>query len=221
MAKYTKENGYNKAYVLYLAGDYYCEILKDGYVAEAAVQGFDVVVESYLSGYGYSYWDKIISGGYKCVYIAGYYNDVHNIIKTGYALGYTGVCYGCDGWDGLIDQFAVGEDVSYLEKCFYICQFNAKSNNEEVKKFVTAYQNKYNGEVPLTFAALGYDSVYIAKQAIEKSGSADYDKVIEALTNSTFSGLVTSNGEFKFVDGNPQKKPFIISFKGNMEVVVE
>ena len=44
---------------------------------------------------------------------------------------------------------------------------------------------------------------------------------VDALTNSTFSGLVTSNGEFKFVDGNPQKKPFIISFKGNMEVVVE
>ena len=30
----------------------------------------------------------------------------------------------------------------------------------------TMYVTKYNGEVPVSFAALGYDAVYIAKQAV-------------------------------------------------------
>ena len=58
----------------------------------------------------------------------------------------------------------------------------------------------------------------IVKQAIEQAGSTDYAKVIDALTNGTFTGLVTSSEGFKFSDGNPVKSATVITFKDGKEV---
>ena len=86
------------------------------------------------------------------------------------------------------------------------------------KNLVEAYKAKYDGEVPVSFAALGYDAVYIVKQAIEAAGSLEYADVVAALTNGTFSGLVTSSEGFNFKDGNPEKTATVITFKDGKEV---
>ena len=143
---------------------------------------------------------------------------VYNILKTGYAAGFTGVCYGGDGWDGVIQQVKEGDDASFLENCFYTNHYFGASESPAVKKFVDAYKAAYDGEVPVSFAALGYDAVYIVKQAIEAAGSLEYADVVAALTNGTFSGLVTSSEGFKFKDGNPEKAATVITFKDGKEV---
>ena len=220
MAKYTKDAGYAKAYVLFNNDDAYSVGLKDAYVAEAAVQGFEVVAVGYpntTTDFS-SYWAPVLAGEYQCVYLPDYYENVYNILKTGYAAGYQGVCYGGDGWDGVIQQVKDGDDVSFLENCFYTNHYFGGSESPVVKKFIEAYKAKYNGEDPVSFAALAYDAVYIAKQAIEKAGTTDYAKVVEALTNETFTGLVTSNDGFKFVNGNPEKAATVITFKDGKEV---
>ena len=220
MAKYAKEAGYSKAYVLYNNDDDYSVGLKDAFEATAKAAGMSIAASGYdksVKDFN-SYWDPILAGGYDCVYLPDYYQNVYNILKTGYGKGYNGVCYGGDGWDGVVKQIKKGDDVSFLEKCFYTNHYFGKSDNEVVKTFVQKYAAKYNDEIPVSFAALGYDAVYIAKQAIEKAGSVDYDAVIEALTTGTFTGLVTSSKDFKFSNGNPVKEATVITFKDGEEI---
>ena len=220
MAKYTKDAGYAKAYVLFNNDDAYSVGLKDAYVAEAAVQGVEVVAVGYpkTTTDFTSYWAPVLAGEYQCVFVPDYYENVYNILKTGYAAGYTGVCYGGDGWDGVIQQVKEGDNADFLKYCFYTNHYFSESDSAAVKKFVEAYKAKYDGEAPVSFAALAYDAVYIAKQAIEAAGSVDYAKVVEALTNGTFTNLVTSSAEFKFVNGNPEKAATVITFKDGKEV---
>ena len=220
MAQYTKDAGYDKAYVLFNNDDDYSVGLKDAYVTTAnelgltvASQGFGLETKDFSS-----FWNPIISGGYKCVYIPEYYENVYNILKAGYAAGYDGVCYGGDGWDGVVKQIKEGDNVDFLEKCFYTNHYFGLSESQAVKTFVSKYQEKY-GTVPVSFAALGYDAVYIVKQAIEQAKSVDYADVVAALTNGTFTGLVTSATEFKFdANGNPEKAATVITFKNGKEV---
>lgn len=220
MAQYAKNAGYSKAYVLYNNDDDYSVGLKDAFVETAKAAGMSVAEQGYSKDVKdfNSYWEKILAGGYECVYLPDYYENVYNILKTGYGKGYNGVCYGGDGWDGVIQQVKTGDPVEFLENCFYTNHYFGLSDNEAVKNFVAKYQAAYDGEIPVSFAALGYDAVYIVKQAIEQAGSVEYEDVIEALTNGTFTGLVTSAEGFKFNNGNPEKQATVITFKDGKEV---
>ena len=220
MAEYAAAAGYKKAYVLFNNDEDYSKGLKNAFVETAQAKGMTVDTAAYSKNDKSfdSFWVPILNGGYDCVYVPDYYENVYNILKTGYGAGYNGVCYGGDGWDGVIQQVKEGDDASFLEKCFYTNHYFGGSENEVVKTFVQKYQAKYDGEVPVSFAALGYDAVYIAKQAIESANSLDFDDVVKALTEGTFSGLVTSSAGFKFVDGNPEKAATVITFKDGKEV---
>lgn len=219
MAEYAAEKGVKKAYVLYNNDEDYSKGLKDAFVTTATAKNVSVTSAAYSKNDKdfNAFWVPIIEGGYDCVYVPDYYENVYNILKTGYAKGYNGVCYGGDGWDGVIKQVKEGDDTSFLEKCFYTNHYFGESENPAVKTFVEKYKAKY-GTTPVSFAALGYDAVYIAKQAIEAAGSVDFDAVVEALTTCTFDNLVTSSTSFKFNNGNPEKAATVITFKDGKEV---
>ena len=220
MAEYAATKGVKKAYVLYNNDEDYSKGLKDAFVETAKANNIAVDTAAYSKNDKQfdSFWTPILNGGYDCVYVPDYYENVYNILKTGYAAGYNGVAYGGDGWDGVIQQVKAGEDASFLENCFYTNHYFGASDAEAVKNFVQKYQAKYDNETPVSFAALGYDAVYIVKQAIEQAKSVDYAKVVEALNNGTFSGLVTSSESFNFKDGNPEKAATVITFKDGKEV---
>ena len=222
MGQYAAEKGVKKAYVLYNNDEDYSKGLKDAFVETATAGNVAVTTAAYSKQDKdfNAFWVPILEGGYDCVYVPDYYENVYNILKTGYAKGYTGVCYGGDGWDGVIKQVKEGEDASFLENCFYTNHYFGESESPVVKTFVEKYQAKY-GSIPVSFAALGYDAVYIAKQAIEACGSVEYDAVVEALTTGTFSGLVTSSQPFTFNNGNPEKAAVVITFKDGKEVEAE
>ena len=222
MGQYAAEQGVKKAYVLYNNDEDYSKGLKDAFVETATANNVNVVTAAYSKQDKdfNAFWVPILEGGYDCVYVPDYYENVYNILKTGYAKGYEGVCYGGDGWDGVIKQVKEGEDASFLENCFYTNHYFGESESPAVKTFVEKYQAKY-GSIPVSFAALGYDAVYIAKQAIEACGSVEYDAVVEALTTGTFSGLVTSSQPFTFNNGNPEKAAVVITFKDGKEVEAE
>lgn len=221
MANYASEKGLKKAYVLYNNSEDYSIGLKDSFVKIATGKGMTVDTAAYeANDKDFStQWATIIAGGYDCVYVPDYYEAVYNILKTGYAAGYQGVCYGGDGWDGIVDQIKAGEDASFLEKCFYTNHYFGGSQRQAVVDFVNKYKAEYDAD-PKSFAALAYDAVYVAKQAIEAAGKVDADAIVKALTEGTFSDLVTSGSSFKFKDGNPQKEAVVITFKDNKEVEV-
>lgn len=222
MGQYAATQGVKKAYVLYNNDEDYSKGLKDAFVETATANNVEVATAAYSKNDKQfdGFWQPILSGEYDCVYVPDYYENVYNILKTGYSKGYTGVCYGGDGWDGVIKQVKEGEDASFLENCFYTNHYFGESENAAVKTFVEKYQEKY-GTIPVSFAALGYDAVYIAKQAIEAAKSVEYDAVVEALTNGTFTGLVTSSEPFSFKNGNPEKAAVVITFKDGKEVEAE
>jgi len=223
MARRAKEQGYEKVYILYNNDDSYSVNLKDDFVETANSLGIQTKVESYTKNTTNfdTFWATIKAEGYTCVYVPDYYEKVYTVLKAGAACGYEGVVYGCDGWDGVTSQLNPydGFDTTFLEQCYYTSHFFAGSSYYRVQEFVEAYSNKY-GETPWAFAALGYDAVYMAKQAIEKCGSVEYKDIIDALSYMQFSGLVTSSKSFKMQDGSPQKECFVISFLYGKEVEI-
>ena len=219
MANYAAAKGMKKAYVLFNNDDDYSKGLKNAFEQTAKANNMSVTCVGYgknVNDFG-TFWTSIINGEYDCVYIPDYYENVYNILKTGHAKGYTGVCYGGDGWDGVVKQLKTGEDSSFLENCFYTNHYFGESERQIVKDFEKNYYEAYDAK-PVSFAALGYDAVYIAKQAIESAKSVEYDAVIEALETGTFTNLVTSSQPFTFVNGNPKKEATVITFKDGKEV---
>ena len=53
--------------------------------------------------------------------------------------------------------------------------------DEKIQNFVKAFEEKYDGEAPDAFNALGYDTVYFLADAIKRAGSTDSVKIKEAL----------------------------------------
>ncbi|MDI9409373.1 MAG: ABC transporter substrate-binding protein [Candidatus Pacebacteria bacterium] len=73
------------------------------------------------------------------------------------------------------------------------------------QKFIAAYGAKYNGEQPDQFAAQAYDTLYLIAAAITKAGSDDSEKLRQALTEVSNTGVL---GILKFDD---QRSPAVNS----------
>lgn len=82
---------------------------------------------------------------------------------------------GADGWDGLTSN--AGEEVL---NGFYSNHYAVDSTEPAVQKFVESFKAKYNKD-PNSFAALGYDCVYMIRDAILDAGSEDSMAVRESL----------------------------------------
>lgn len=66
-------------------------------------------------------------------------------------------------------------------------------------------------EDPSAFSTLGYDTVYIYKEALEKSASLDFAEIVNALKAVEVSGVT---GDLKFGENNnPVKSATIIEIK--------
>jgi branched-chain amino acid transport system substrate-binding protein len=58
-----------------------------------------------------------------------------------------------------------------------------------VVKFVAKYKERWGGEVPGAFSALGYDAVYVLADAIKRAGTTDGPKLRDALAaTKNFAG---------------------------------
>ena len=118
---------------------------------------------------------KIKNANPDVLYLPDYYNVVSLIAKQARAQGINVALVGADGWDGLTTN--AGDEVL---NGFYSNHYAVDSTSPAVQKYVAAFKAKYN-KAPNAFAALGYDSVYLLKDAILKAGSADATAVKNAL----------------------------------------
>jgi branched-chain amino acid transport system substrate-binding protein len=74
------------------------------------------------------------------------------------------------------------------EGFMYTAQFHPDAfTHPEAKAFVEAFRAKYNID-PETFSVTGYDGYLILRDAIERAGSVNGDKIREALINTKFVG---------------------------------
>lgn len=132
---------------------------------------------------------KIKSANPDVVYLPDYYNVVALIAKQLRAQGMEAPIVGADGWDGIL-----GNSSAEVLNGFYSNHYATDSTDPAVQAFVKKFNDKYSKD-PNSFAALGYDSVYILKDAIIKAGSDDATAVKEAL-KATNGDYVTGHLTF-------------------------
>ena len=149
------------------------------------------------------------------LFIPDYYEKVALIVPQVREAGIEATLVGADGWDTVLSVMDKS-NFDAIEGSYFANQFTLEDPSEKVQNFVKAYEEKY-GDKPSTFAAEGYDTVYLYKQAVEEAGTTEWDKVIEALKNIKFDGITGSftydenhnpiktakmmkivNGEYKF-----------------------
>lgn len=201
-----------KLAVIYNNSDSYSLGLRKSFVEMAQQLGATIVKESvYQTGVVdfATIWDSILASDAEVVFIPDYYEQVANIVTQGRTKGYTGTLVGGDGWDGIFSVEGVkAED---FNDCYFMNHFAADSTEESIVNFVEKYKQK-NHKAPNSWVALGYDAVYIYKAAVEKAGTLDYAKVIEALSASDFCvSVVTGNITFD-ANGNAVKPAVVMQY---------
>lgn len=222
MANFVKEQGYKKVAVLVNTSDEYSKGLADAFIKTC---GSDVELKKVeytkeTTNFG-SFFNtgNICDANYDAVFVPDYYQVVKKIIVSARENGYTKPLLGGDGWDGVVGQFnditdetLKAKQLAYLNGCYFSNHFAVDSTDEKVKNFVTKYNAEYSTN-PTSFAALGYDAVYIMKAAIEKAGTLKYDKVVEALSSDDFAvDCVTGHITYD-ENGNPRKAAVVLTFE--------
>ena len=136
------------------------------------------------------------------VYLPDYYGTVALIAKQLRAQGINAPIVGADGWEGIIDN--AGDEVL---NGFYSNHYAADSTDGKVVTFVNSYKAKY-GSTPVSFAALGYDCVYLLKDAMGAAKSADSTTLKDQLMK-TNGAYVTGNLTFD-AKRNPVKSAVML-----------
>jgi branched-chain amino acid transport system substrate-binding protein len=196
----ANELGARRAAVLYDNGNDYSVGLKDNFVMAFQNQGGTIVAnESYITGDVdfNAQLTKIKAANPEVIYLPDYYSTVALIAKQLRAQGINTPIVGADGWAGLTEN--AGDEVL---GGFYSNHYAADSTDSRVVNFVKAYQAKY-GSIPVSFAALGYDSMYLIRDAMLKAGSTDSTAIKDALAQ-TKGRYLTGNLSFD-AKRNPQK----------------
>lgn len=212
-AKFSSENlGAKNAAILYDVGnDYSVGLYENFKIAFEAAGGKIIAAESYNTGDKdfNAQLTKIKNAKPDVVYLPDYYSTVALIAKQLRAQGITAPIVGADGWGGIAEN--AGDEVL---NGFYSDHYAADSTDPKVIDFVSKYTTKFSVK-PTAFAALGYDAMYVIKDAMVSSGSIDPVKVQAAL-EATSGSYVTGNLKFD-AKRNPTKSAVMLEIVKNAE----
>ena len=218
-ARFAAENlKVKKVAVLYGTGDPYSSGVGEAFAKAAEKLGLEVVDKESSSSAGDTEYSaqlqKIQASGAELLYAPYYYSVAGPyIIPQARSVGFEGYVMGPDGYDGL----KLTGDKSQYNKTYYTTHYSADDNtNTKVQDFIKSYKEKNNAE-PNTFAALGYDTIYMLKQAIEKAGkNATREDVRNAVTGMNFDGVT---GKFTMdKSGSPTKSVIVLEMKDGKPV---
>jgi branched-chain amino acid transport system substrate-binding protein len=221
----TEEFGFTKAAVLYdIASDYpkgLAEVFKtawekkhgkDSVVAFESFTTKDTDFSSQLT--------KIKRSGAQVLFTPQYYNEVPLIVKQAKDLGFEGPIVGSDSW-GSAETVELCGEPCYGQ--FFSSHYAAAGAKGATKAFIDRYKAKH-GYTPDDVAALTWDALRLAQQAIENAGKltgkieTDRTAVRDALAKiKNFAGI-TGNMTFT-EEGDPIKCAVIVKIndKGKYE----
>jgi len=204
--KFAAESlGAKRAAVFYDVGNDYSVGLEENFKKSFEANGGKIVgLESYSTGDKdfNAQLTKIKNASPDVVYLPDYYGTVALIAKQLRAQGINTPIVGADGWDGLTTN--AGDEVL---NGYYSNHYAADSTDPAVVKFVQSFNAKYSEE-PNSFAALGYDCVYMLRDAIVKAGTLDNAAVRSAL-EKTNGDYVTGHLTFD-AKHNPVKSAVML-----------
>jgi branched-chain amino acid transport system substrate-binding protein len=112
------------------------------------------------------------------LFVPGYYEEVGLIVRQARELGFNVPILGADGYESpKLTEIAGAEN---LNDVYYSSHYSSKDTAERVVKFNEAFKDKY-GKEPDAFNALGYDLAYFLRDALERAGEVNSEKLKEAL----------------------------------------
>lgn len=164
---------------------------------------------------------KVVNSNADFLYLPCYYNHVGLITSQAKDLGWTKPVMGSDSW-GSADLFSLSKGAVVGD--YFTTHYAAKGAVGKTAEFIEKYQKAY-GYVPDDVAALTYDAVYIALQAIQDCGltgnlKKDRVAVKDALGKiQSFQGVT---GNMKFTpEGDPIKDAVVVKVtqEGEFEFV--
>lgn len=194
------------------ANDYSVGLSKNFRVAFESMGG-EIVVETAYEAKQVDFKSQLTEireANVDAIYVPGYYTEVSLIAEQARDLGVEQPLMGGDGWDS--PELVKGKFAESLEGCFFSNHYSVEDTTAVVKAFTDKYTEVY-GELPGAMAALGYDAMYIVKDAIERAGVADPLKVRDALESTSgfsgITGLITINENH-----NAEKSAVVLQIKG-------
>lgn len=201
LAQFVKENLKLKTVaIMSNNSDDYSKGVAKTFKDKAKEIGLEIVADE---GYGKDDKDfraqltNIVSKNPDVLMISDYYEADALIATQAREVGIKSVIVGPDGWDGVLKQLDESSK-TVVEGAYFANHYSVQDKNEKVQKFVKAYKDEYKDE-PSSFAALGYDTVYVLKQAIEEAKSEDGEKIAEQIKKIKFEGVT---GKFSFDESN-------------------
>jgi branched-chain amino acid transport system substrate-binding protein len=221
----TDEFGFSKAAVLYdVASDYpkgLAEVFKDAWEKKHG-GGSVVAFESFTTKDTdfSSQLTKIVKSGAQVLFTPQYYNEVPLIVRQAKDLGWKGPIVGSDSWGSAETVELCGEACYGL---FFSSHYAAAGAKGATKAFIDRYKDAY-GYIPDDVAALTWDALRLAQQAIQDTGkltgniAKDRTAVKDALAKiKNFEGI-TGNMTFT-PEGDPIKCAVIVKIndKGEYE----
>ncbi|MCP1092489.1 ABC transporter substrate-binding protein [Bacillaceae bacterium OS4b] len=149
------------------------------------------------------------------IFLPGYYEEAGLIVKQARETGLDVPFMGGDGWDS--PKLVEIAGAKALNDTFITNHYSSGDPDEKIQNFVSAFKAKYKDKSPDAFNALGYDTGYFLADAIKRAGSADSEKIKEALEKTADLELVT--GTFTLDEKhNPIKSATILEFKEGKQV---
>lgn len=218
MANYIADQGFKSVAIIYDVADEYSKGITDAFVAQAQARGLNIAAQESFNTGDVDFktqLTKIKGTDADCIFLPIYYSEVAAISEQAETVGLGLPYFGCDGWDGVIDQ--LNGDTANIEGAIFLTPFVASVDDEKTKAFVDKYKTAYT-DAPSQFAADGYDGVYAIKLAIEECGDdVTNENLIAAMTKISVSGLT---GDMTFTaDGEPNKSTKFATIKDGQYVM--
>ncbi len=219
MAAYAAKTGAKTAAVLYNAADDYSSGVAAAFMKAAEAAGVTIVAEEKFQTNDVDFKSQLttIKGKNPDVLMLPIYaQDLRMVAKQAKDIGITATLMGVDGWDGVLSD--ANFDASVVEGGFFCSQYSAESTDAALQTFIKNFKENYK-EDPNMFSVLGYDAMMIVAKAIEKAGSTEPQKIIDAMAATDYAGLT---GNIVFDENrNPVKSAVIMSIKGGAYKYVE
>ena len=222
-ADYIADNNIaKKIAVIYDNSDAYSSGIFNTFKSEAKENGLDIVAEQSFTKDSKTDFSAQISAAKSAeaelLFLPIYYQEASLILAQCKSADFSPKFFGCDGLDGIlsVDNF----DKSLAEGVMLLTPFAADASDDATQKFVKAYKEKYNDEIPNQFAADAYDGVKIIAKLVEKESikgdmkaSDICDKLKKAITDGfSYDGL-TGKGMTWSADGAVSKNPKAVVIK--------
>ncbi len=178
-AQYIKDNNLgSKVAIIYNNSDVYSTGIYQTFSSKASEVGLEVVstttfTDDTANDFSVQLTDAKDKGA-DLIFLPIYYTPASLILQQADKMGYKVPMFGVDGMDGILGL--EGFDTKLAEGVMLLTPFSADAKDEKTVNFVKKYQESFK-EVPIQFAADGYDCPYAIYEALkfyaDKNGGLD------------------------------------------------